>query len=186
MSESRGKTKNVVSGADQALLEEHYEFVSSEKDDARESSWQDRMVQRYNDGLYKEHALADLSRPERLGLRWRTRQEVLDGRGERTCGNKRCLKSSTLVTIEVPFLYQEKGVNKKELVKLRLCDTCLPLVRPRSSQKSEDHERVEHDLHRKGEIGLNSSNSSSSQEKREKKRKRIKRDKNGGIAKRKR
>jgi len=139
MSKSSAKVtlKNVVSDADRALLEERYEFVPSQSG-TRDSTWQDRMVQRYNDGLYKEYALADLSRPGQLGLRWRTRPEVMDGRGERSCGNKRCFNSGELVTIEVPFAYHEGGVQKKELVKLCLCPACLPLVQARSSSKSSN------------------------------------------------
>jgi protein FRA10AC1 len=128
--------KNVICSADHAALEEGYTFVPSQE---RPTSWQERMVQRYHDGLYKEFALADLSQPGRLGLRWRTRQEVVDGRGERTCGNKRCLsEDSDFVTLEVPFSYEEEGVAKKELVKLRLCSSCRPLV----GGKSESKEKV--------------------------------------------
>jgi len=124
------------------------------------SRWQERMVKRYHDHLYKEYALADLSVPGRIGLRWRTRDEVVSGRGDRTCGNKRCREGSTnntnttntisttttttangsdnngnnngngnnLVTLEVPFSYCEHGVHKKELVKLKLCLNCRPLL----------------------------------------------------------
>mmetsp|Transcript_35686 Transcript_35686/g.36164 ORF Transcript_35686/g.36164 Transcript_35686/m.36164 type:complete len:102 (+) Transcript_35686:67-372(+) len=51
------------------------------------------------------------------GLRWRTREEVFNGGGDRTCGNKRCRNNShdnnsSLVTLEVPFSYYERGVKK--------------------------------------------------------------------------
>ncbi|KAG7356110.1 folate-sensitive fragile site-like protein [Nitzschia inconspicua] len=106
-----------------------------------------RMVQSYHDNLYKEYALADLSRgPGQIGLRWRTRQEVVDGRGERTCGNKLCTKqqernNGPLITLEVPFAYQEHGVKKKELVKLRLCPACLPLVKPQKKEMLDSNKR---------------------------------------------
>lgn len=143
------KLKNVVSEADHDILKEHYTFVPPEAEKA--TSWQERMVQRYHDGLYKEYALADLSRPGQIGLRWRTRQEVLDGRGERTCGNKRCPQqdqqrtnpdddSNTLSTLEVPFSYSEHGRAKKELVKLRLCQSCRPLV---DTKKEMEDNRTE-------------------------------------------
>lgn len=132
MSENvRRGLKNIVSSVDHALLEDQYEFIPSDK---KPTSWQDRMVQRYHDGLYKEFALADVSRPGKLGLRWRTKQEVIQGRGEKTCGNKKCKFSRDLITLEVPFSYTEGGVPKKELVKLRLCSQCKPLVESKGSQ----------------------------------------------------
>lgn len=173
-SSTKSTLKNVVSAADRAVLEERYEFVPSEKKkDAHESTWQDRMVQRYHDGLYKEFALADLSRPGQLGLRWRTRQEVLDGRGERSCGNKRCVNSRELSTIEVPFAYQEGGVQKKELVKLRLCATCLPLVSKKKSHRGEEKVgKSSKDSSSEGDVS--SSEDESSDERRKRKKHKVK------------
>ena len=132
--------KNVVNAADLATLQEEYTFVPSED---KPSTWQERMVQTYHDGLYKEYALADLSRAPTLGLRWRTSKEVVDRKGEKSCGNKRCQETSGLVTLEVPFSYAEKGVAKKELVKLRLCPSCKPLVSTRASQNTKEGRRKE-------------------------------------------
>lgn len=130
--QSSKELKNVVSSADHETLKERYSFVPSEQQNP--SSWQDRMVQRYHEGLYKEFALADFSRgPGRIGLRWRTHQDVIDGRGEISCGNKQCQKTEELVTLEVPFSYEERGVAKKELVKLRLCPSCKPFVRSKGN-----------------------------------------------------
>mmetsp|Transcript_15805 Transcript_15805/g.17086 ORF Transcript_15805/g.17086 Transcript_15805/m.17086 type:complete len:94 (-) Transcript_15805:1590-1871(-) len=75
------------------------------------------MVTKYHNHLFKEFVLADLSIPGRIGLRWRTREEVFNGGGDRTCGNKRCRNNShdnnsSLVTLEVPFSYYERGVKK--------------------------------------------------------------------------
>ena len=127
-------TKNIVSDADHAALEANYRFVPSEKEP---SSWQERMVHRYSRDLYREFALADLSTPGKLGLRWRTKDEVIKGRGERSCGNKKCQQQERLVTLEVPFSYTEGGEKKKELVKLRLCANCLPLVHSMKSENSQ-------------------------------------------------
>jgi protein FRA10AC1 len=147
------KVKNIVSLADHAELEKAYSFVppsssigndnnnhalsgSKSNGGGGNNTWQERMVQRYHEGLYKEYALADLSRPGQLGLRWRTKQEVVDGRGEQSCGNKICRIQNDLITLEVPFSYQERGVAKKELVKLRLCPVCRPMVN--NSRKRND------------------------------------------------
>lgn len=141
LSKMSAKPRNIISEADRAVLAEKYEFVPPE--DKKPTTWQDRMVERYHAGLYKEFALADLSRPGKLGLRWRTQQEVVQGRGEKSCGNKRCQFSTNLVTLEVPFSYVEGGVAKKELVKLKLCPSCRPLVEKKSTRKehSTEHER---------------------------------------------
>jgi len=124
--------KNVVTTADRVALEDHYSFIPSEstsKNNTLKNEWQERMVAKYHDHLFKEFALADLSIPGRIGLRWRTREEVINGRGDRTCGNKRCQNNSddnnsSLVTLEVPFSYYERGEKKIELVKLKLCSSC--------------------------------------------------------------
>ena len=201
MTKSSSRFKNVVSAADRAVLEERYEFVPSQQPPqgpttstsnatnppttTSATTGQDRMVQRYQEGLYREYALADLSRPGQLGLRWRTRPEVMNGRGERSCGNKRCLVSSNLVTLEVPFSYVEGGVAKKELVKLKLCSTCLPLVqstqhRPKESERTDGEPRTTESFSQSdGESSssiasslASSSSSSSSSSSRKKKRKR--------------
>jgi len=50
-------------------------------------------VQHYHSHLYKEYVLADLSRVleiGKVGMRWRTEDEVKSGRGFRSCGNLKC------------------------------------------------------------------------------------------------
>ena len=136
------RIRNIASEADREVLRATYEFAPSphhatkkNEEDERSSSWQERMLRRYNESLYKEYALADISRPGQIGLRWRTKQEVVEGRGEKSCGNKRCLASEDLCTVEVPFAYTEAGTSKKELVKLRLCPVCLPQVSTKSKSR---------------------------------------------------
>eukprot|EP00986_Skeletonema_menzelii_P010138 scaffold4803_cov148-Skeletonema_menzelii.AAC.3 len=88
--------------SDWEALRSHFQFVLPDKDEdessssgARKygSSWQERMVQHYHSHLYKEYVLADLSRVleiGKVGLRWRTEDEVKSGRGFRSCGNLKC------------------------------------------------------------------------------------------------
>ena len=159
------KVRSIVSQADYAELERHHRFLPPESS----ATWQDRMVQRYHQHLYKDYVLADFRRAEQqqLGLRWRTETEVRQGRGSKTCGNKHCpsldttpttpdddmratymyhntklpkseekeveklkrIKHGTLLSdFEVPFTYTEDGMQKTELVKLRLCARCAPLL----------------------------------------------------------
>lgn len=141
------KVKNVVSASDRAAVRKHYTFLPTERNDrngdfehgscrertsSNDGSWQHRMVEKYHDHLFKEFALADLSVPGKIGLRWRTREEVLNGRGDRNCGNNRCKfnrdDDHSLITLEVPFSYCELGERKKELVKVKLCRSCRPLL----------------------------------------------------------
>ncbi len=146
------RMKNIVSAADHAAMYEHYSFLPNESSrvsnvsHARDAdgnivqngpksgdgSWQERMVSKYHEHLFKEFALADLSIPGKIGLRWRTKEEVMSGRGESSCGNKSCKykndSADELITLEVPFSYKERGERKKELVKLRLCVNCRPLL----------------------------------------------------------
>ena len=127
--------------SDLSLLAEQYKFVPGEEEAAQmRTSWEGRMALQYSAKLYKEWALVDLSRWQegKYGLRWRTEAEVRDGKGHHVCGNvtkgRRCSSTSGLSSFEVHFRYKEQGVQKNELVKVRLCATCgAKMNRDRSS-----------------------------------------------------
>ena len=59
--------------------------------------------------VFKEYCLADLSqyRDGRVGLRWRTEAEVKAGKGQFSCGNKRCASHEQLRSYEVNFAYSD-------------------------------------------------------------------------------
>ena len=63
-----------------------------------------------------------------IGLRWRVRNEVITGKGQITCGSISCTSKIDLHSYEVPFQYIENNETKLELVKVRLCSTCSPLL----------------------------------------------------------
>jgi protein FRA10AC1 len=182
---SRRKAQNIITDSDYEELKKSYKFIIDDENEQQEedeqsksnqkSSWKDRMVQTYHSHLYKTHVIADLTqyKTSRIGLRWRTEQEVMIGKGVETCGNKHCPSydlakhieasmSKTLVTealksyndtspsikqeddewerlrkfpygvglhdYEVHFAYEEQGEKKEELVKLRLCLRCAPML----------------------------------------------------------
>ncbi|CAB9531402.1 Protein FRA10AC1 homolog [Seminavis robusta] len=129
--------------------------------DGRPSTWQERMVEQYHSHLYKEFALADLSVPGKIGFCFRTKDEVVQGLGYLSCGNLRCPSfqqpelymnrkmaaqskqlrgqghagppyGEGLKDYEVPFRYEEHGEWKIELVKVRLCKVCVPLLLERA------------------------------------------------------
>lgn len=155
---SQRTSSNVVTSTDYEELKKHYKFVLPESATNEGSSWQDRMVENYHSHLYKEFAIVDLSVPGRIGLRFRTKAEVVSGKGFQTCANKHCPSyqhpeeyskearnrhlanqqeessgvGEGLCDYEVPFQYVEENESKMELVKLRLCRKCAPLLKERS------------------------------------------------------
>lgn len=86
-----------------------------------------RLAKKYWDRLFKEYCICDLSRykENKVAMRWRTEKEVLDGKGQFTCGEKRCEARDDLKSWEVNFAYIEEGQKKNALVKLRNV-ACLP------------------------------------------------------------
>ncbi len=56
-----------------------------------------------------------------IAIRWRIQKEVVDGKGQFACGEKKCpnTDSDGLRTWEVNFAYMEERVKKNALVKLR-------------------------------------------------------------------
>ena len=52
------------------------------------------------------------------GLRWRTKAEVVGGRGQFSCGCKGCDKRQQLASYELPFSYKEAGQQRQALVKV--------------------------------------------------------------------
>jgi hypothetical protein len=76
--------------------------------------------------VLQEYCIADLRRykEQQLGLRWRTEKEVVAGKGQFSCGAKKCDAADGLVSYEVNFAYEEAGEAKNALVKLRVCPAC--------------------------------------------------------------
>ena len=105
-------------------------------------TWEQRLAKRYYDRLYREYALADMTRYREgaIGLRWRTESEVFDGKGQFVCGNKACSSDQGLQSFELQFSYVEHGVSKAALVKLRACPECAAKLNYR---KRKDEERSE-------------------------------------------
>ena len=53
-----------------------------------------------------------------IALRWRTKNEVITGKGESICGNRKCNVKEDLKSWEVNFRYMENGKTTNALVKL--------------------------------------------------------------------
>lgn len=71
-----------------------------------------------------------------MALRWRTEKEVVVGKGQFECGNKKCSIKDNLKSWEVNFGYEEHGEKRNALVKVRLCPECSNKLNY-SSQKRE-------------------------------------------------
>ncbi|KAJ3050278.1 hypothetical protein HK097_008766 [Rhizophlyctis rosea] len=117
-------------------------FLRTEEDDA-DTSWEARIAKKYYDKLFKEYCIADLSRYKegKVAMRWRTQKEVVEGRGQFTCGSIHCTSSQTLRSWEVKFAYLENGERKNALVKLRLCPECSYKLNYRKIKEQEAHEK---------------------------------------------
>ena len=109
---------------DHDVLREHHRFIR--EDDAPPTSYEERLASKYYAKLFKEYAIADLRhyKEQRIGLRWRTAEEVVGGKGQFACAAKGCDAVDGLVSYEVNFAYEEAGEQKQALVKLRVCPRC--------------------------------------------------------------
>ncbi|KAI4302520.1 hypothetical protein MLD38_038254 [Melastoma candidum] len=131
---------------DHDTLREGYRFIRSEEDDW-DSSWEQRLVKRYYDKLFKEYCIADMTKYKtgKIGLRWRTEIEVISGKGQLICGNKHCDDTSGLASYEVNFSYFESGENKQALVKLVTCKRCAEKLNYKKLKDKEVLEEKEKD-----------------------------------------
>ncbi|XP_051123893.1 uncharacterized protein LOC127246504 [Andrographis paniculata] len=137
---------------DQDTLREGYRFIRTEEDD-KYPSWEQRLVKRYYDKLFKEYCIADMSQYKtgKIGLRWRTEKEVMSGKGQFECGNKHCNKRDGLSSYEVNFSYFEAGENKQALVKLVVCERCAEKLyyKKQKEKEKEESKLKETEKHRK-------------------------------------
>lgn len=104
----------------------HSRFIWHDEADASTLVWEERVAKKYWERLFKEYAVADLSRFEhgQVGLRWRTEKEVVDGKGQFICANKPCREAAGLCSYEVNFKYEEHGKSHNALIKVRVCQAC--------------------------------------------------------------
>ena len=122
---------------------ERHEFIRDEARDAIEgagpsaAAWEVRTTAKYDAQLYKELAIADLSRwsAKQVGLRWRTESDVIAGKGQSSCAEVKCGERTALTSFEVVFKYAERGERRQALVKVRLCPPCAEKMRAAKADK---------------------------------------------------
>ncbi|MCJ8738295.1 hypothetical protein PDJAM_G00034020 [Pangasius djambal] len=107
------------------VVRENHRFLWRDEDE-EDMTWEKELAKQYYDKLFKEYCIGDLSRykENKFGFRWRIENEVISGKGQFLCGNKRCEKKEGLKSWEVNFAYVEQGEKRNALVKLRLCPEC--------------------------------------------------------------
>ncbi|KAL9676978.1 hypothetical protein QQ045_005201 [Rhodiola kirilowii] len=132
---------------DHDTLREGYRFIRTEEDDM-DTSWEQRLVKRYYDKLFKEYCIADMShyKSGKIGLRWRTKKEVMSGKGQFICGNKHCNEKDGLASYEVNFSYFEAGESKQALVKLVNCQICSEKLHYKKRKEKDEAEKSQKDV----------------------------------------
>ncbi|WVZ01690.1 hypothetical protein V8G54_022496, partial [Vigna mungo] len=144
---------------DQDTLREGYRFIRSEEDDMN-PSWEQRLVKRYYDKLFKEYCLADMSQYKngKFGLQeiWSVSIEPLAifcisllPESQFICGNKHCNEKDSLTSYEVNFCYFEAGENKQALVKLVTCERCACKLNYKRQKEKEQLEKRQQDQDRR-------------------------------------
>lgn len=137
-----GEEKKLANDDD--VLRENYRFIRNDEGLAdSELTPEQRLARQYYQKLYKEYCIGDMSRYKsgEVGLRWRTEEEVLSGKGKTVCGSKGCASTEGLKPFEVDFEYPEDGETKRALVKLSLCPRCakkLSYVNDKKKKKEKE------------------------------------------------
>ena len=120
--------------SDFEALKKAFRFVRPDNDveDEHGNTGYEAMAKAFEAKLFREFAVADLSRSERsmIGLRWRTARECQSGKGETSCGALECRATEDLSCFELPFTYREgpERAKKTTLVKLKVCPLCAKKV----------------------------------------------------------
>ncbi|XP_072932688.1 protein FRA10AC1 homolog [Epargyreus clarus] len=117
------------------VIRENHKFLWD--DDEVADTWEKQLAKKYYDKLFKEYCICDLSRykENKVALRWRVEREVVLGKGQFQCGDKRCNGDQNLKSWEVNFAYLEGREKKNALVKLRLCPECSDKLNYRSKKR---------------------------------------------------
>ncbi|XP_029044413.1 protein FRA10AC1 homolog [Osmia bicornis bicornis] len=121
---------------DYDVIKENHRFLWDEDNDEPDT-WGAKLAKKYYDKLFKEYCIADLTyyKQNKVALRWRTEKEVIIGKGQFECGNKKCKEREGLKSWEVNFGYIEHDEKKNALVKLRLCPECSIKLNYRSQKR---------------------------------------------------
>merc|ERR1712080_57568 len=99
-----------------------------------------------------------------FGMRWRVEAEVVTGKGQFVCANKKCDTRKKLRTWEVNFGYVEHNVKKNALIKCRLCFECSYKLNYHHKKKEVTKKKKKKSKKRKRKRDSSSSSDSESDE----------------------
>ncbi|KAG8773766.1 hypothetical protein FRC12_002323 [Ceratobasidium sp. 428] len=131
------------------LIQGHKFLRDDDDKELGELSVEERIAVKYYRSLFKEFALIDLKhyKSGKFALRWRTEDEVVEGYGQFTCGNTRCAyhkeqerRQPKLLTLELPFAYEEQREAKQALVKVVLCERCKKKLTWKRERREDEEE----------------------------------------------
>ncbi|XP_075216646.1 protein FRA10AC1 homolog [Lycorma delicatula] len=124
------------------VIRENHRFLWN--DGSEPDTWEERLARKYYDKLFKEYCICDLIyyKENKVAMRWQTEQELITGKGQFVCGEKRCRNADNLKTWEVNFGYIEHGEKKNALVKLRLCSDCSVKLNYKHKRKEIKRKRL--------------------------------------------
>lgn len=108
------------------VVKENHQFLWDDEETDELKDWNKQLAKKYYDKLFKEFCICDLSCyvENKIAMRWRIEKEVISGKGQFICGDKKCNIKDDLVSWEVNFMYNEHNEVKNALVKLKLCPLC--------------------------------------------------------------
>eukprot|EP01129_Flabellula_baltica_P010477 TRINITY_DN4434_c0_g1_i1.p1 TRINITY_DN4434_c0_g1~~TRINITY_DN4434_c0_g1_i1.p1 ORF type:complete len:208 (+),score=45.09 TRINITY_DN4434_c0_g1_i1:56-679(+) len=130
---------------DYDILKHNYRFIEQDASSDCDDDYGRNFAKEYYDNLVKTFCVADLSRYRegKVGMRWRTHSEVVDGKGQFVCGAIRCEEKDQLRSMEVSFKYREDHQTKQALVKLRVCPSCALKVNYKKEKEKDKREKKE-------------------------------------------
>ncbi|ANQ05731.1 Uncharacterized protein PCOAH_00001590 [Plasmodium coatneyi] len=104
---------------DYDVLKKKYQFIH-DADNENNS-----LLQKYYKSICNKYVVCYLSeyKEKKIGLRWRTEDEIVSGKGHMICSANDC-NNTDLKTYEFLFRYDEGGIQKETKVKLRACMDC--------------------------------------------------------------
>jgi len=148
------------------VLKEEYRFIRTEADND-DTVWAKQFAKSYYDKLFKNYCLANFSQytTGKVGMRWRTQDEVFSGKGQFVCGADDCQQKENLKSYEVNFSYKEAGEQKKALVKLRVCPTCAEKLYYKKNQEQKLEKKEKNEKRERKEKRKRHSESQKSQKK---------------------
>ncbi|CZT62748.1 hypothetical protein PFMG_02361 [Plasmodium falciparum IGH-CR14] len=117
--EKKKENKNEKYLSDYDILRKKYNFIHDVENE------KNSLLQNYYKSICNKYVICDLSKYKetKIGLRWRTEEEIIKGKGHVICSSKKC-NNTDLNTYEFLFQYIEQGIKKETNVKVRACMDC--------------------------------------------------------------